>query len=150
MEISSDIFLNQKIIPILKVHTEHINNTTNENNVNTINNENNINNEKNEKNNGTNNNKFDLIFAIGGWYDGSVCSGDVEIYDYLTDTWTACASLSVPRRLLAASSHKNNIYVFGGNCDDGVWFTAAVECYDITTNIWTRKKVRSLHLCNLL
>ena len=81
-----------------------------------------------------------LIFAIGGWYDGSVCSGDVEVYDYLTDTWVACASLAVPRRLLGACAYKNELYVFGGNCDDGVWFTAAVECYSLATNTWSRKK----------
>ena len=85
-------------------------------------------------------NSMDLIFAVGGWYDGSVCSGDVEVYDHLTDSWFACAQLAVPRRLLGASAYKNQIYVFGGNCDDGVWFTAAVECLDFASNCWSRKK----------
>ena len=83
---------------------------------------------------------MDLIFAIGGWYDGSVCSGDVEVYDHVNDSWIACASLEVPRRLLGACAYGTEIYVFGGNCDDGVWFTAAVECYCLATNSWSRKK----------
>mmetsp|Transcript_26655 Transcript_26655/g.25525 ORF Transcript_26655/g.25525 Transcript_26655/m.25525 type:complete len:385 (+) Transcript_26655:121-1275(+) len=82
---------------------------------------------------------MNLIFAIGGWIDGSVCSSDVEVYDHLTDTWTVCAPMAVPRRLLGASSYKNQIFVFGGNCDDGIWFTSAVECYDFASNSWTRK-----------
>ena len=113
MELSTDFFLNQqKVISVSDIHHKHC----------------------------VKEGLFTAIFAIGGWYDGSVCSGDVEVYDHLTDSWFTCAPLEVPRRLLGASAFKNNIYVFGGNCDDGVWFTAAVECYEFATNTWSRKK----------
>ena len=113
MEVTFEFFSeNQSIIPVTDLHRSHL---------------------KGEK-------SMHLIFAVGGWYDGSICSGDVEVYDHLTDTWFACASLAVPRRLLGACAYKNEIYVFGGNCDDGIWFTAAVECFSLSTNCWSRKK----------
>ena len=28
-----------------------------------------------------------LVFCIGGWMDGTVCSGHVEVYDVATNTW---------------------------------------------------------------
>jgi hypothetical protein len=113
MKVSFDFFVNeQKLITVTEAHREHC----------------------------APENAMNLIFAIGGWYDGSICSGDVEVYDHLTDSWVACTSLNVPRRLLGASPYKNQIYVFGGNCDDGVWFTAAVECYEVSTNVWSKKR----------
>jgi Kelch motif len=81
-----------------------------------------------------------LVFVIGGWIDGTVCSADVEVYDVMTDSWHSAAPLTVPRRLHGATALDNKIYVFGGNCDDGVWYTAAVECYDLSTNSWTKRK----------
>jgi hypothetical protein len=76
------------------------------------------------------------IYAIGGWIEGKLCSSDVEKYDISTDTWTKCASMNVARRLLGATVYNRKIYTFGGNCDDGVWYTGAVEVYDPITDIW--------------
>lgn len=113
MRISDEFFTQkQSVIPVTTQHSEHL----------------------------LTNKSIDLIFAIGGWYDGSVCSGDVEVYDHINDSWIACASLEVPRRLLGACAYDTRLYVFGGNCDDGVWFTSAVECYSLATNSWSRKK----------
>ena len=78
------------------------------------------------------------IYALGGWIDGKICSGDVERYDAASDTWSTCASLLVPRRLFGATAFGDRIYAFGGNCDDGVWYTAAAERYDPHNNQWER------------
>ena len=82
-----------------------------------------------------------LVFCVGGWMDGTVCSGHVEAYDVLTNTWHQCAPLLVPRKLHGAAAVGHNLYVFGGNGDDvTMWHTAAVEAYDLTTNAWMKKK----------
>jgi hypothetical protein len=82
-----------------------------------------------------------LVFCVGGWMDGTVCSGHVEAYDVLTNTWHQCAPLLLPRKLHGAAAVGHELIVFGGNGDDvALWHTAAVESYDLTTNAWTKKK----------
>jgi hypothetical protein len=82
-----------------------------------------------------------LVFCVGGWMDGTVCSGHVEAYDVLTNTWHQCAPLLLPRKLHGAAAVGHELIVFGGNGDDvTLWHTAAVESYDLTTNVWTKKK----------
>jgi hypothetical protein len=80
------------------------------------------------------------IFAIGGWIDGKICSADVEKYDIVNNTWSLCSKMSVARRLLGATTYNGLIYVFGGNCDDGVWYSAAVEVYTPSLDVWNRLK----------
>ena len=79
-----------------------------------------------------------VIYAIGGWIDGKLCSSDVERYDTVCDKWTRCAPMTVARRLLGGAAYKDSIYVFGGNIDDGEWNSSAVERYDPYADIWTR------------
>lgn len=86
------------------------------------------------------------IFAIGGWVDGSKCSGDVERYDVRTNSWHSCAPLLLPRRLLGATEFGDSeIYVFGGQVQDGAggggeWYTDKVERYCVISNSWSYLK----------
>jgi hypothetical protein len=61
-----------------------------------------------------------LIFALGGWYDGSKCSGELEVYDASTDSWSMRSPMLVPRRLLGACLIRNKLFAFGGMVDDKV------------------------------
>lgn len=80
------------------------------------------------------------IYALGGWYDGSLCSSELERYDFTSDKWEHLASMQTGRRLLGSTVWRDNILAFGGCCEDGVWNTSIVESYDIPTNKWTYKK----------
>lgn len=80
------------------------------------------------------------IYAVGGWINGSVCSADLEKYDTEKDTWVQCKPMSVPRRLLGVTEYDGKIYAFGGNCDDGVWYTDALEIYDPNQDVWSLGK----------
>lgn len=42
-----------------------------------------------------------------------------------------------PRRLHGATAFSGSIYVFGGCCNDPIWFTADAECYNIEKDEWT-------------
>lgn len=84
------------------------------------------------------------IYAVGGWCHGSICSGDMEIYNPQKDSWSIGPSLNVPRRLLSTTVWKDRIILaIGGCCADGDWNSPAVETYDIdttsTTKTWIRK-----------
>ena len=78
------------------------------------------------------------IFAIGGWIDGKFCSAELERYDILEDKWTLCRPMNFARRLLGSTVCKDLIYAFGGNCDDGIWYTNVVEVYNPYTDLWDR------------
>ena len=82
----------------------------------------------------------DDLYAIGGWYDGSVCSVDNERYDIASNTWTKCSNMPTGRRLLGVTYYQQKIYCFGGNCGDKVWNTDVLEIYDIATNTWSTGK----------
>ena len=80
----------------------------------------------------------DSVFAIGGWINGSECSGAVEKYDLKLNAWSHCSPLFSPRRLhgTAALHNSSEIFVFGGNREDGDWYTASVESYDVAGDCW--------------
>jgi N-acetylneuraminic acid mutarotase len=80
------------------------------------------------------------VCAVGGWINGSVCSTDLEIFNFSNRQWYTAASMKHGRRLLGAAAFNGELYVFGGNCDDGVWYTAAAEKYTPWTNEWTTLK----------
>jgi hypothetical protein len=82
-----------------------------------------------------------LVFAIGGWMHGSECTGIVEKLDYESNVWISCAPLLNPRKLhgVAVLQSSRMLYVFGGNCNDGKWYTASVESYDIRKDEWVEK-----------
>ncbi|KDO35300.1 hypothetical protein SPRG_00149 [Saprolegnia parasitica CBS 223.65] len=76
------------------------------------------------------------IYCVGGWVNGSKCSPVLEKYDVRENAWATLAPMEVPRRLLALR--------FGGNADDHdhedkQWYSNVVECFDPSTNTWSRK-----------
>lgn len=79
----------------------------------------------------------DVLYAIGGWIDGSICSTHLERYCPAADEWTECAPMKVGRRLMGAAYFDGRIFAFGGNCDDGVWNSDSVEVYHIDRNEWS-------------
>jgi hypothetical protein len=58
----------------------------------------------------------ELIYAIGGWVDGTYGTGLTECFDPRTEVWQTCAPMAIPRRLHAAAATQwdNKVYVFGG------------------------------------
>lgn len=78
------------------------------------------------------------IFAIGGWIDGKYCSPEVERYDVSLNTWSSCKPMSYARRLLGVATFGGLIYAFGGNCDDGIWYSNIVEAYNPYEDSWVR------------
>ncbi|KAJ1442315.1 hypothetical protein B484DRAFT_442222 [Ochromonadaceae sp. CCMP2298] len=96
----------------------------------------------------------DAIYAVGGWVDGTVCTGAVERYTPSTDRWESLAPLLLPRRLHALAAFpaqetvgaeagtaagqrsRDRLFVFGGNCDDPHWHTGSAEEYSPAENTW--------------
>jgi hypothetical protein len=77
------------------------------------------------------------IYVIGG--GGALTK--VEMYDPVTDTWTAKADMPTGRLWLSTSVVDGKIYAIGGALGPG-WAspsTATVEMYDQNTNTWTTK-----------
>ena len=83
------------------------------------------------------------LYAIGlGWgADGFFLTnlGKVEVYDPLTNAWTALADMPTPRAWVTASVVKNQCYVIGGADAGGPNeppALAAVEAYDPAEDSW--------------
>jgi N-acetylneuraminic acid mutarotase len=77
------------------------------------------------------------IYAVGG-YSGSTLA-KVEVYDPLTDQWTARASLPTPRAHLVVASAGGRIYAIGGYDVATGTATRANEEYDPDTDTWTAR-----------
>lgn len=69
------------------------------------------------------------LYAIGGADASNKVLGDVERYDPVHNTWTACASLPTPRAMGAAVALNGRIYVLGGFDANGKSLRS-VEVYD--------------------
>ncbi|CAM9221378.1 unnamed protein product [Ectocarpus fasciculatus] len=77
-----------------------------------------------------------MVYALGGWMDGSACSNAFESYNPAEDVWTQLPVMGTARRLLGAVAFDDKIYAFGGNCDDPHWFTNRAEVFDLKTSKW--------------
>mmetsp|Transcript_14448 Transcript_14448/g.21718 ORF Transcript_14448/g.21718 Transcript_14448/m.21718 type:complete len:368 (-) Transcript_14448:139-1242(-) len=76
------------------------------------------------------------IYAVGGWVDGTLCSGAVESYDttpydLAEPQWTVLPSLISARRLHGVAALKDRLYAFGGCLDDPHWHTDSAEVLDL-------------------
>jgi N-acetylneuraminic acid mutarotase len=69
----------------------------------------------------------------------------VERYDILTDTWEPVASMSIPRRALAAVTLNDGVYAVGGF--DGTNCLASVERYDDAKGQWVFTASMSIARC---
>lgn len=78
------------------------------------------------------------IFVIGGGRDGD-SSGDVTVYDPLTDTYdTSRTPMPTPRGFFSLSEVNGILYAIGGgNREDR--FLDVNEAYDVATDSWTTK-----------
>ena len=92
------------------------------------------------------------LFAIGGttsgnsgyinseWAqpdkEGNICCDVVEMYDVNKDEWSLRAPMRHARRLHGSCVSDGKIYVFGGCCNDPVWFTDKAEVYDPQIDAW--------------
>ena len=78
------------------------------------------------------------IFVIGGWRDEDP-SGDVTVYDPLTDTYdTSRTPMPTPRGFFSLSEVNGILYAIGGgNREDR--FLNVNEAYDVATDSWTTK-----------
>jgi hypothetical protein len=77
-----------------------------------------------------------MIYAIGGWIDGSLCSDAVECYDPSSMCWSRKSGMHLSRRLFGLCALDSKIYVFGGNCNDPMWFTSSAEVYSEESDTW--------------
>jgi N-acetylneuraminic acid mutarotase len=76
------------------------------------------------------------IYVMGG-FSGGIEVNTMEIYDPLTDTWTAGAAMPQQTRGAAVAKARNGlIYLFGG-AFSGILST--VQVYNTTANTWTTK-----------
>jgi len=81
------------------------------------------------------------IYAIGGYGQNPAVNngaiGTVEVYDPLSDTWTAQASMPTPRHNFAVSVVDGKIYTIGGQ--GYAPFVPDVEVYDPAANTWSSR-----------
>ncbi|KXJ24275.1 Kelch-like protein 17 [Exaiptasia diaphana] len=76
----------------------------------------------------------DSMYVMGG-YDGNDTLRSVEMYNFLTNQWTAMPSMFVPRSNAGAAVFNKKIYLVAGW--DGISLNS-VECFDISTSEWQR------------
>jgi hypothetical protein len=85
---------------------------------------------------------------LGGWVDGTLCSGAVEVLDTSTNesdpAWVTLPNLTLPRRLHGVASYGSKLYAFGGSCDDPHWHTDTAEVFDTNcpTDQWAQLPTR--------
>jgi N-acetylneuraminic acid mutarotase len=81
------------------------------------------------------------IYVAEGWAgqfgsDANSPTSALEIYDPVTDSWTAGASSLIPRGLSATAVIDGKLYIAGGTAAQYVNF-ANLEIYDPLTNSWS-------------
>ncbi len=77
------------------------------------------------------------IHIIGGFEEGHVTTSAVEVYDPITNKWTAAAPLPQPLDHTAAASYNGKLYVIGGGYLDRNVLSNKLFIYDSNTNQWT-------------
>ncbi len=76
------------------------------------------------------------IFSVGSWMNGNCCAEEVEKYDAVTDTWSACKPLLTPRKLNRLAAFEGSIQAFGGAGHDETLIRSA-ECYNPKLDAWS-------------
>jgi N-acetylneuraminic acid mutarotase len=82
------------------------------------------------------------IYVAGG-YMGPCCDGtvvaDVQIYDPVTNTWSAGVPLPTPRWSGAAAAVDGKLYIIGGTTPTGLEQVNTVWAFDPDTSTWSSK-----------
>lgn len=89
---------------------------------------------------------YDILFAIGGWFDGSACTL-FEAYDIRADRWIEfqCDDPNGPRAYHSAAVIEHKIYCIGGYSGNEYYNKCTV--FDVETKTW--KEVSSTQALKL-
>jgi N-acetylneuraminic acid mutarotase len=83
----------------------------------------------------------DKVLVIGGADGASTAVGTTAVYDATTKTWSAAATMKVPRRLYTATTLDDGRVLVAGGISGSWQFPApgldAMEIYDPAHNTWT-------------
>jgi len=80
------------------------------------------------------------IYAIGGGFNASTGSKNVEVYDPVTDSWTIKNNLSEPMCASSTTQVNGKIYIIGGASSPlGTVYSSVYE-YDPVTEVLIRKQ----------
>ncbi|KAK3268618.1 hypothetical protein CYMTET_22885 [Cymbomonas tetramitiformis] len=77
-----------------------------------------------------------VVYAIGGWVDGTYCSALMEELHVPSNSWSQRAAMLHPRRLHGACAWGERVYVFGGAGDHDKATMKWAECYDPKEDQW--------------
>lgn len=85
----------------------------------------------------------DKVYVCGGWYEdvdtgNRILADTIDVYDANLDRWEVVTRVPTPRYHAGIVSVESKIYLIGGFHSDAMFdrATAAIECYDIDTDIW--------------
>jgi len=81
-----------------------------------------------------------LLYAAGGFADGTGPLGTLEVYNPLLGHWRALASMPTPRGRLAVGVINGRLYAAGGFGAEAV-----LEAYDPASNSWTARRAMSVN-----
>lgn len=79
------------------------------------------------------------LYAVGGGPAYSSPTGQVRVYDPITDRWSAVAPMPTARAYLQVAVVNGVLYAIGGYDDDRSAYLDRVEAYDPATNAWTER-----------
>lgn len=86
----------------------------------------------------------DKIYVCGGWFEdldtgNRVLVNTIDAYDVNLNSWEVVTDIPTPRYHAGIVSVGTKIYLIGGFHSDAMFdrATAAIECYDITKNLWS-------------
>lgn len=83
-------------------------------------------------------NSGNLVFFAGG-RSTYTFYGQVEVFDFSSQSWNYNPRLTVPRSSLTSTTLNNKVYFAGGQTDSGV--SNIVDIYDLASEEWTTAKL---------
>ncbi|XP_017780748.1 PREDICTED: kelch-like protein 12 [Nicrophorus vespilloides] len=86
------------------------------------------------------------LYVCSGWREDPnapqlrIQVATIDAYDLITNTWSFVTNVPTPRYHTGVVAHDSKIYFIGGFHNDAMFHkdTAAIECYDILTDTWTK------------
>ncbi|KAF5279209.1 hypothetical protein FQR65_LT03456 [Abscondita terminalis] len=87
------------------------------------------------------------IYVCGGWTEDSetrtrVLVDTIDVYDVVNNLWSVVTRVPTPRYHAGIVGLNGKIYFIGGFHNDATFDrdTAAIECYDTVTNLWSTEE----------